>query len=97
MQQNFTKSSNKRGLSKGLQMSRSLVNTWWVVPDISGHFGLSFLFLQRVALGGVGQVTLYQGVIPVGMPGAQHFESMELAALLYSSSFLLTDIARKTR
>lgn len=64
-----------------------------MVPE--SYFGQSFLFFQRVVLGGVRQVTLYQGIIPSGMPGAQHFLRLELAALCYSSSHL-TDVARET-
>ncbi|TNN84803.1 hypothetical protein EYF80_004848 [Liparis tanakae] len=43
--------------------------------------------VERVVLGGVRQVTLHQGVVPAGMPGAQQFMSVELAALLQGSSF----------
>lgn len=82
----------------------SLFNTSWTICSLvrrhgsRQHEGNSTLdwvssSSRRVVLGGVRQVTLYQGVIPAGMPGAQHFMSTELAALRYSSS-LLTDVAR---
>ncbi|KAK9530068.1 hypothetical protein VZT92_011601 [Zoarces viviparus] len=53
------------------------------------HFGLSFLSPLRVVLAAVRQVTLYQGVIPAGMPGAQQFMGVELAALPHGSPFPL--------
>lgn len=64
-----------------------------MVPGYRGVFPFWTEF-PLLPEGGVRQVTLYQGVIPVGMPGAQHLVSTELAALVYSSSFL-TDVARE--